>query len=63
MGVIHRNLSPQRQAEEVEKVKRSQSGMIFEPITLAPESTLRQAEEIMSTYHISSVPITGPDSR
>jgi IMP dehydrogenase len=63
MGVIHRNLSPQRQAEEVDKVKRSQSGMIVEPITLPPDATLRQAEEIMSTYHISGVPITDPDGR
>jgi IMP dehydrogenase len=58
LGIIHRNLSPQDQAAEVDKVKRSQSGMIVEPITLQPHSTLRQAEEIMSTYHISGVPIT-----
>jgi IMP dehydrogenase len=59
LGVIHRNLSPQDQAAEVDKVKRSQSGMIVEPITLPPDATLRQAETIMSTYHISGVPITG----
>jgi IMP dehydrogenase len=58
LGIIHRNLSPQDQAAEVDKVKRSQSGMIVEPITLPPGSTLRQAEDIMSTYHISGVPIT-----
>ncbi|MBN1666110.1 MAG: IMP dehydrogenase, partial [Anaerolineales bacterium] len=58
IGIIHRNLSPQEQAAEVDKVKRSQSGMIVEPITLSPEATLREAEEIMSTYHISGVPIT-----
>ncbi len=58
LGIIHRNLSPEDQAAEVDKVKRSQSGMIVEPITLPPEATLRQAEEIMSTYHISGVPIT-----
>ncbi len=57
VGIIHRNLSPEDQAAEVDKVKRSQSGMIVEPITLPPEATLRQAEEIMSTYHISGVPI------
>ena len=57
LGIIHRNLSPEDQAAEVDKVKRSQSGMIVEPITLPPEATLRQAEEIMSTYHISGVPI------
>ncbi len=58
LGIIHRNMSPQSQASEVEKVKRSQSGMIVEPITLPPDATLRQAEAIMSTYHISGVPIT-----
>jgi IMP dehydrogenase len=58
LGIIHRNLSPEDQAAEVDKVKRSQSGMIVEPITLPPDATLRQAEEIMSTYHISGVPIT-----
>jgi len=63
LGIIHRNLSPQDQANEVDKVKRSQSGMIVEPITLPPEAPLRQAESIMSTYHISGVPITYPDGR
>ena len=63
LGIIHRNLSPQDQANEVDKVKRSQSGMIVEPITLPPEAPLRQAESIMSTYHISGVPITHPDGR
>jgi IMP dehydrogenase len=58
VGIIHRNLSPQDQAAEVDKVKRSQSGMIVEPITLQPHNTLREAEDIMSTYHISGVPIT-----
>ncbi len=63
LGIIHRNMSPQDQANEVDKVKRSQSGMIVEPITLPPEAPLRQAEAIMSTYHISGVPITLPDGR
>jgi IMP dehydrogenase len=63
LGIIHRNMSPQDQANEVDKVKRSQSGMIVEPITLPPEAPLRQAESIMSTYHISGVPITHPDGR
>lgn len=61
LGIIHRNFSPQEQAAEVEKVKRSQSGMIVEPITLPPDATLRDAEHIMSTYHISGVPITDGD--
>jgi len=63
LGVIHRNLSPQDQAAEVDKVKRSQSGMIVEPITLPPTAKLREAEAIMSTYHISGVPITDDGNR
>jgi IMP dehydrogenase len=58
MGIIHRNMPPEVQAGEVEKVKRSQSGMIVEPISLPPDAPLSEAEEIMSTYHISGVPIT-----
>ena len=58
IGIIHRNLSPIDQAAEVDKVKRSQSGMIVEPITLPLSATLQDAENIMSTYHISGVPIT-----
>ena len=58
MGMIHRNMLPEAQASEVEKVKRSQSGMIVEPISLSPDASLSKAEEIMSTYHISGVPIT-----
>lgn len=63
LGIIHRNMPPEMQAAEVDKVKRSQSGMIVEPITLPPDATLRRAEEIMSTYHISGVPITDPDGK
>jgi IMP dehydrogenase len=58
IGIVHRNLPPEAQAAEVEKVKRSQSGMIVEPISLSPDAPLSRAEEIMSTYHISGVPIT-----
>lgn len=57
LGVIHRNLSPEAQAAEVDKVKRSMSGMIVDPITLEPDATLADAEEIMSRYHIAGVPI------
>ncbi len=63
LGIIHRNLSPQAQAAEVDKVKRSQSGMIVEPIMLPPTATLREAEQIMSNYHISGVPIVDPQGR
>ena len=58
MGVIHRNLDPADQAAEIDKVKRSESGMIVDPFTLEPDATLAQAEAIMSRYHISGIPIT-----
>ncbi len=63
VGIIHRNMPPDIQAGEVDKVKRSQSGMIVEPITLPADASLREAEHIMSTYHISGVPITDPQGR
>lgn len=58
LGVIHRNLTIDAQAEEVDKVKRSESGMIVDPITLTPEEPLHAAEQVMSRYRISGVPIT-----
>jgi IMP dehydrogenase len=58
IGVLHRNLSVEQQAEEADKVKRSESGMIVDPITLPPDATLGDAEAIMARYHISGVPIT-----
>ena len=63
LGILHRNMSPEQQATEVSKVKRSQSGMIIDPITLPPTASLRDAEHIMSTYHISGVPITEEGNR
>jgi IMP dehydrogenase len=63
IGIIHRNMSPQQQAGEVDKVKRSQAGMISDPITLPPDATLQDAEEIMSTYRISGVPIVDRDGK
>jgi IMP dehydrogenase len=57
VGVIHRNMSPEQQASEVDKVKRSQAGMISDPVTLTPDATLQQAEDIMANYKISGVPI------
>jgi IMP dehydrogenase len=63
IGIIHRNLSPEQQAAEVDKVKRSQSGMITDPITLPPDATLRQAEDIMAYYQISGVPIVDREEK
>lgn len=58
IGVIHRVLSPHDQAAEVDKVKKSESGMILDPITISPDQTIRQALDIMSRYRISGVPVT-----
>jgi len=58
LGVIHKNMSIKSQAEEVDKVKRSESGMIVDPITLPPNDTLADALEVMSRFSISGIPIT-----
>ena len=63
MGIIHRNLSIELQADEVDRVKRSESGMIRDPFTLKPEATVGDAEALMSKYHISGIPIVGPDRK
>ncbi|ULH16159.1 IMP dehydrogenase [Deinococcus sp. KNUC1210] len=61
IGVIHKNMSVEAQAEMVRKVKRSESGMIVDPITLPHTATVREADALMAEYKISGVPITGPD--
>src|SRR5207302_1635069 len=58
LGIVHRNLSIEAQVAEVDKVKRSESGMIVEPVTLPPEALISDALELMARYHISGVPIT-----
>src|SRR5438270_9197076 len=58
IGIIHRNLSIEDQAQEVDKVKRSESGMITDPVTLEPTASLREALAAMRRFHISGVPIT-----
>ncbi len=58
LGIVHRNLSIEEQVGEVDKVKRSESGMIVEPVTLPPEAPVREALTVMERYHISGVPIT-----
>ena len=57
MGVIHKNLSISDQVDMVDKVKRSESGMIMNPLILKPEKTIREAKEMMSHYHISGLPV------
>lgn len=63
IGIIHRNLSIEDQVGEVDKVKRSQSGMIVDPVTLPPDAPVEDALEIMQRYRISGVPITDPEGR
>ncbi len=63
IGVIHRNLPIEAQAAEVDKVKRSESGMIVNPITMSPEQKVYEALEVMRRYRISGVPITDRDGR
>jgi IMP dehydrogenase len=58
IGIIHRNMSAERQATEVDKVKRSEHGIIINPISLTPDETIRDALRLMERYHISGVPIT-----
>ena len=58
IGVIHKNMSIQQQAEEVDKVKRSENGVISDPFSLSPEHTLDDADKLMSKFRISGVPIT-----
>ena len=58
IGIIHKNLSVADQAAEVDKVKRSESGMIVDPITMRPEQPIREALEVMSRFRISGVPVT-----
>ncbi|MFP3948341.1 MAG: IMP dehydrogenase [Longimicrobiales bacterium] len=61
MGIIHKNLSVERQAQEVDRVKRSESGMILNPITLGPDNTLREAHDLTARFSISGVPIVEDD--
>src|SRR5829696_5745206 len=63
MGIVHRNLSVADQVAEVDRVKRSQSGMIADPVTLGPDDLVTDALELMARYHISGVPITDPEGR
>ena len=58
IGILHRNLSIEEQVAEVDKVKRSESGMIVEPVTLPPDALVREAVELMAHYKVSGVPIT-----
>lgn len=63
IGILHKNLSVEEQAEEVEKVKRSESGMIVDPVTLSPDHYISEALELMRKYRISGVPIVDEHNR
>lgn len=61
LGVIHRNLAIEHQVAEIDKVKRSEAGMIVEPVTLGPDDVVADALDLMARYRVSGVPITDPD--
>ncbi|HLJ45728.1 MAG TPA: IMP dehydrogenase [Bryobacteraceae bacterium] len=63
IGIIHRNMTLERQAEEVDRVKRSESGMIVDPITISPDRAISDALELMKRYRISGVPVTAEGGR
>jgi IMP dehydrogenase len=63
IGIIHKNMSIHKQAEEIDKVKRSESGMIVNPITMRPDKTVADAHEVMEKYSISGIPIVDDDNK
>ena len=63
IGIIHRNFSIEKQAEEVDKVKRHESGMIVDPITIRPQNKIYEAKEVMKKYRISGLPITDENNK
>lgn len=63
IGIIHKNMSIEEQAEEVDKVKRSESGVIVDPITLSPDKNVGEAVDLMAKYHISGIPIINKEKK
>ena len=63
LGVIHRNMAVERQAEEVDRVKRSEAGMVLNPVKIRPERPVREALELMARFHISGVPVVDASDR
>src|ERR1044071_3740831 len=63
IGIIHKNLSVANQAREVEKVKRSENGVIVDPITLPPSASISEARRIMREYNVSGIPIVEDEAR
>jgi IMP dehydrogenase len=63
LGIIHKNMTPERQAEEVDKVKRSEAGMIVDPVTMRPWQSISEALRVMEKYKISGVPVTDANGK
>ncbi len=63
IGIIHKNMPVGRQAEQVDRVKRSESGMIVDPVTVRPEQSVQEALDVMAHFHISGLPVIGPEGR
>ncbi|MCH9031515.1 MAG: IMP dehydrogenase [candidate division Zixibacteria bacterium] len=63
IGVVHKNMSPERQADEVDKVKRSESGMIVDPITLSPDKSISDALKVMTQFSVSGIPIVAEQGK
>jgi len=63
IGVIHRNLTPEQQAEEVRRVKRFESGIVYNPITLTPDQTLADAKALQDQYHVTGFPVVDATGR
>ena len=63
IGIIHKSLTPEAQADQVRLVKRSEHGIIAEPVTCRPEDNLRDVDALMARYHISGVPVVGPKNK
>lgn len=63
LGTIHRNMSAERQAEEVDRVKRSEAGMVQNPVKIGPDRPVAEALELMRHFHISGVPVVDADDR
>jgi IMP dehydrogenase len=63
LGIVHKNMSVEQQAEEVDKVKRSEAGMIVDPVTMRPWQTISEAMQVMAKYKISGVPVTDANGK
>ena len=63
LGVLHRNLAPEEQAAQVEVVKRSEAGMVTDPVTCSPDDTLADVDALCARYRISGLPVTDGDGR